>query len=81
MAFTQLRTTQRVFLHNYLRGTNRSLTAREAESKFGILNLRARVTEMRQSGLVVRTRKTDSGLTRYFVSARDVWGSKASYTR
>ena len=80
MAFTRLSTTQNVFLQNFLRGTGRSLTSREAEAKFGVKNLRARITELRQSGLVVRTQRTDSGRTRYFVSARDIWGSKASYT-
>jgi len=81
MAFTRLTTTQKVFLHSFLRGTGRSLTSREAEAKFGILNLRARLSEFRQAGLVVRTKRTESGRTRYFVSARDVWGSRANYIR
>ena len=79
MAFTRLRTTQKVFLHDFLRGTGKSLTEREAESKFQIRNLRARISELRDDGLIVRKQKTESGRTRYFVSARDIWGSKAKY--
>lgn len=77
MAFTQIKTTQNQFVEQYLRGTDRSLTSRQADSLFGIKNLRARITEMRQSGLVVRTAKTQEGLTKYMISSRDLSGSRA----
>lgn len=77
MAFTQIKTTQKQFVEQYLRGTDRSLTSRQADSLFGIKNLRARITEMRQSGLVVRTAKTQEGLTKYMISSRDLSGSRA----
>ena len=77
MAFTQIKTTQKQFVEQYLRGTDRSLTSRQADSLFGIKNLRARITELRQSGLVVRTAKTQEGLTKYMISSRDLSGSRA----
>jgi len=77
MAFTKIKTTQKQFVEQYLRGTDRSLTSRQADSLFGIKNLRARMTEMRQSGLVVRTDKTQEGLTKYMISSRDLSGSRA----
>lgn len=77
MAFTNIKSTQNVFLENYLRGTGRSLTSRDAAAKFGIQNLRARMTDFRDAGLVVRTDFASSGLTRYSVSRRSVTGSQA----
>jgi hypothetical protein len=77
MSFTNIKTTQKQFLESYLRGTDRSLTSRQADSLYGIKNLRARITELRQSGLVVRKDKTQEGLTKYMVSARDLSGSRA----
>jgi hypothetical protein len=77
MSFTTIKTTQNQFLESYLRGTERSLTSRQADSLFGIKNLRARISEMRQIGLVVRKDKTQDGLTKYMVSARDLSGSRA----
>jgi hypothetical protein len=68
---------QNSFLHDFLRGTSRSLTSRQARSYFGILNLRARISELRQLGLQVNTDKTTDGRTKYWISSRDVWGSKA----
>ena len=77
MAFTNIRVSQREFLENYLRGTGRELSAAQAESLFGVRNLRARTSEMRQDGLRVRTRKNSTGRTSYSVSARDIFGSRA----
>lgn len=78
MAFTTLSTTQNEFLHNYLRGTNRSLTSAQAESLYGIKNLRARMSELRWAGLQIRREKATTGYAKYSISARDIWGSKAS---
>lgn len=77
MAFTQIKSTQREFVESYLRGTDRSLTSRQAETLFGIKNLRARISEMRQAGMVVRKEMTQEGRTKYMISARDLSGSRA----
>lgn len=71
MSFTNLKTTQVKFLETYLRGTGAELSSAQAEATFGIKNLRARMTEMRQAGLRVRTSKNTKGNTTYSVSRRD----------
>ena len=76
MAFTQLRTTQVEFLEQYLRGTNRELSSAQAAATFGIKNLRARMTEFRQTGLRVRKGKNTAGRTVYSVSRRDMFGDQ-----
>lgn len=78
MAFTKITTNQLTFLEQYLRGTGRSLSARQAEAMYGIKNLRARMTEFRHAGLKVSTKPNTEGRTAYSVSARDVTGSRAS---
>jgi len=78
MAFTNIQGTQTAFLHNYLRGTNRTLTEKQALSLFGIKNLRARLSELRLLGLRVRSEKTLDGRAKYSVSRRDVYGSEFS---
>lgn len=77
MTFTKITTNQNVFLENYLRGTGRSLSARQAKSMYGIKNLRARMTEFRNAGLKVVTKPNSYGRMTYSVSARDVTGSRA----
>jgi len=77
MAFTTIKSTQPVFLETYLRGTGKTLTAADAKARFGIKNLPARMSEFRDAGLVVRTEAATTGKTRYAVSARDVYGSRA----
>jgi hypothetical protein len=75
MSFTNLKNTQNKFLETYLRGTTRTLTAKQAESLFGIQNLSARVSELRDLGLNVQTIPTKT--TRraaYKMSRRDVFG-------
>lgn len=78
-SFIRLNTTQNRFLEEYLRGTDRRLTGRQASATFGIKNLRARMSELRKRGLVVRTddRTADGRRVKYAVSARDVEGSRA----
>lgn len=79
MAFTNISSTQNAFLVDYLRGTNRSLTVRQAQSLYSIQNLRARISELRDAGLRVRTERTATGrANKYFVSARDIYGSRAN---
>lgn len=77
MAFTQITTTQNVFLENYLRGTGKALTAADAAARFGIQNLSARMSEFRDAGLNVRVETATTGKAKYAVSSRDVYGSRA----
>jgi hypothetical protein len=77
MAFTNIKTSQTTFLETYLRGTGKTLTEADASARFGIQNLRARMTDFRNAGLVVRTEQATTGKTRYSVSARDVAGSRS----
>jgi len=78
MSFTTLKVTQNEFLEQYLRGTGRTLSSAQAQATYGIKNLRARMTEMRQVGLRVRTQKNTEGRAAYSISARDVTGSRAA---
>lgn len=77
MAFTTISGTQASFLQDYLRGTDRTLTEAQARANYGIKNLRARMTDLRNAGLRVSTVKTPSGKTAYKIAARDVNGSRA----
>jgi len=77
MSFTTIKTNQKTFLENYLRGTSRTITAADASARFGIKNLPARMSEFRDAGLVVRVDTATTGKARYAVSARDVIGSRA----
>lgn len=70
MAFTNIRVSQRDFLVEYLRGTGRELSQPQAETLFGIRNLRARMSEIRQDGFRVRTHVNTSGRMAYAVSRR-----------
>jgi hypothetical protein len=70
MAFAKINKTQKEFLVSYLRGTGRELSAAQAEALYGIQNIRARMTEIRQEGYRVRTRKNTEGRTAYAVSRR-----------
>jgi len=77
MAFTTIKTNQKAFLETYLRGTGKSLTAADAKARFGIQQLPARMSELRDAGLQVKTAKATTGKTKYSISARDVTGSRA----
>jgi len=77
MAFTRITTSQNTFLEQYLRGTGRTLTERQAAATYGIKNLRARMTEFRHAGLKVNKTLNGQGRAAYSVSARDVTGSRA----
>jgi len=76
MAFTTLKTTQVAFLEKHLRGTGREMSAAQAASTYGIMNLRARISELRQLGLRVRKGVNTEGRTTYAVSRRDVFGDQ-----
>ena len=75
--FTTLTMPQNVFLENHLRGTGKTLTEAQAKATYGIHNLRARISELRSAGMIVRNEKTAEGKTKYAVSARDIAGSRA----
>lgn len=72
MSFTTLATSQNDFLVGHLRGTGRELTAAQADATYGIRNLPARISELRDQGFRVRTRKNTVGTTSYAVSRRMV---------
>jgi hypothetical protein len=76
MSFTTLKSTQVAFLEKHLRGTNRAMSSAQAAETYGILNLRARMTDLRQIGLVVRKSTNTKGRTAYAVSRRDVFGDQ-----
>lgn len=78
MSFTTLTTTQNEFLETHLRGTGRTLSARQAESLYGIKNIRARMSELRSAGLKVSRSVNTEGRSAYSISARDVTGSRAT---
>lgn len=66
MSLVKLRQPQTKFLEQYL--VKNVLTEAQAASRFGIKNLRARVSELRESGLAVQTVRTKSGLRAYTIS-------------
>jgi hypothetical protein len=70
MAFVNSSKTQTELLVSYLRGTGRGISAPQARSLFGVKNLRARMTDLRQSGYKVRKDMNKEGNTTYFVSRR-----------
>ena len=72
MAFVNSSTTQTELLVTYLRGTGRGISAPQARSLFGIKNLRARISDLRQSGFKIRKDMNKEGNTTYFVSRRMV---------
>jgi len=76
MSFTTIKSNQTAFLENYLRGTGKTITAADAKARFGIKNLSARMSDLRNVGLTVRVDTATSGKARYAVSARDGIGSR-----
>lgn len=73
--------TQKELLINLMRGTGKELTVRQARSQYGIKNLRARISELRNDhGLNVNSRKNYRGAAAYTMTARDQNGSRAAVT-
>ena len=68
---------QTSFLEQYLRGTGSTISVAQAQANYGISKLTARISELRASGLQVKTLKNTAGNTAYKISARDVNGSRA----
>lgn len=77
MAFVNSNKTQNQLLVSYLRGTGRGISAPQASALFGIKNLRARMSDLRQAGLRIRKAMNTEGNTTYFVSRRAIDGSQA----
>ena len=72
MAFVKSNKTQTELLVSYLRGKGRGISAAQANAMFGIKNLRARISDLRQAGYKVRKDMNTEGNTTYFVSRRMV---------
>ena len=68
---------QKAFLETYLRGTGRTISSAQAVANYGIMQLPARMSELRSAGMVVKTVTNTSGNTAYKVVARDVTGSRS----
>ena len=77
MSFTTIKSTQVAFLETYLRGAGKTITAADAKARFGIKNLTARVSELRDAGLNVKADVATTGKARYSMTARDIFGSRA----
>jgi len=77
-SFTTLTVPQVTFLEDHLRGTGRQISEAQAKATYGIMNLRARISDMRAAGLKIRTAKNSEGRAAYAVSSRDVNGSRAA---
>jgi len=73
MAFVKSDKTQNELLVGYLRGTKRTISAPQAEALFGIKNLSARMSELRQQGFRVRVLENTEGNTAYRIPRRYVW--------
>lgn len=71
-----MKQTQNQRLESYLRGTGRELNADQAKLLFGVKNLRARMTDFRQSFLSVNKRKSKTGTTMYSVPRRSALGDQ-----
>jgi hypothetical protein len=75
MAFVKSEKTQNELLVKYLRGKNRTLSAPQAEALFGIKNLSARMSELRQAGYRVSLTENTEGKTAYRIARRMIWQS------
>jgi len=75
MAFVKTGKTQVESLVSFLRGKNRGISAPQAQALFGVKNLRARMSDLRELGYRVRTTINTEGRTTYFVSRRMIWQS------
>ena len=76
-SFTTLTVPQVTFLEGHLRGTGRQMSEAQARATYGIMNLRARMSDLRAAGLKIRVQKNTEGKAAYAISARDVNGSRS----
>jgi hypothetical protein len=75
MAFVKTGKTQVESLVSFLRGKNRGISAPQAQALFGVKNLRARMSDLREMGHRIRKAVNTEGRTVYFVSRRMIWQS------
>jgi hypothetical protein len=75
MAFVKTSKTQVETLVSFLRGKSRGISAPQAQALFGVKNLRARMSDLREMGYRVRKSLNTEGRTVYFVSRRMIWQS------
>jgi len=68
---------QKAFLESYLRGTGKTLSAAQARANYGIQQLPARIFELKDAGMKVKTSINTAGNTVYKISARDITGSRS----
>jgi hypothetical protein len=73
MSFVKTGKTQVESLVSFLRGKNRGISAPQAQALFGVRNLRARMSDLREMGYRVRKSMNTEGRTVYFVSRRMIW--------
>jgi hypothetical protein len=73
MAFVKTSKTQVDTLVSFLRGKSRGISAPQAQALFGVKNLRARMSDLREMGYRVRKSFNTEGRTVYFVSRRMIW--------
>jgi hypothetical protein len=73
MAFVKSEKSQNELLVSFLRGKNRTISAPQAEALFGIKNLSARMSELRQAGYRVRVVENTEGKTAYKIPRRMTW--------
>lgn len=76
--FTNLSATQTRFLETFLRGTSRQMSEAQAKATYGIMNLRARISDLRSAGLKVRVSKNTKGRAAYSISSRDINGKRSA---
>ncbi|NDB82035.1 MAG: hypothetical protein EB127_04740 [Alphaproteobacteria bacterium] len=62
--------TQKENLISYLKNTGRNISGPQAKARFGIQNLRARMSELRKEGFTVTTGKNKRGNTTYEVTQK-----------
>lgn len=75
MAFVKSDKSQNELLVKYLRGTGRTISESQAKSLFGIKNLSARMSELRQAGYRVSLTENTEGKTAYRIARRMIWQS------
>jgi hypothetical protein len=75
MAFVKSSKTQNQLLTEYLRGTGRTISAPQASALFGVKNLRARMSDLRQAGYRVSRTENSEGRTAYRIARRMIWQS------
>ena len=66
MAFVKTGKTQVESLVSFLRGKSRGISAPQAKALFGVKNLRARMSDIRQAGYRVRKTLNTEGRTTYY---------------